>query len=121
MSHHIEWADLDGTEPRLGAPGEYSDGFGNQNDRPALMIGDGAILEGELDQWRAFAIALLDSVNEYEADEAGEGTPGSVTALVTAARKALAVRGRDSARLIHTEKALRALLDALDPQTPKEK
>jgi len=50
----------------------------------------------------------------------GMDWPDNLPDLIAAARKALGVRGRESARLIHTEKALRALLDALDPQTPKE-
>jgi hypothetical protein len=56
---------------------------------------------------------LLDSVNEYEAEEEGTDAPESVIALVTAAR--LEVETDEHAE----NPAIRALLDALDPQ-PKE-
>jgi hypothetical protein len=117
MSNRIEWATLDDTSAELAPPEEYTDGR-SVNDFPALAIGDGSVLEGPLDEWRIFTLALLDSVNEYEANEAEADAPLSVVALVTAVRAALPINPAEDTD-DDVWMAARALVDALDPQ-PKE-
>lgn len=64
---------------------------------------------------------FIDGVRSREESTHDMQVPDNLSDLIAAARKALAVRGRESARLIHAQRALENLLDALDPQTPKEK
>lgn len=118
MSAHIEWSTLGDTPPRLDSPGEYVDGYGNENDHPALALSS-AVLEGPLSEWRPWALGLFDAAREYAADEAGEPEPTPLADLIAAVREVV-TRDRHGVVQVqmHTDadERVMALLDALDPE-----
>uniref|UniRef100_A0AAU8EHQ1 MazG-like nucleotide pyrophosphohydrolase n=1 Tax=Microbacterium phage Judebell TaxID=3230835 RepID=A0AAU8EHQ1_9CAUD len=77
MSASIEWAALSShldhvkAEGTLLDPGECSDGYGTENDELALNVG-GCVIEGTLEQWGAFANALMESVTKRAPLETAE-------------------------------------------------